>query len=133
MNNYITKRLEEFEKEFGHEHNGIGTNQNIVKTGTDMAELKSFIATSIHQAVAEERARVVKVEEKYQELIMAVEKKYEGETRHETALKYIKRAENNDYEIAGKSSLDKPDKQNWQLCIHSRKDVNKPLTDNKDI
>ena len=25
------------------------------------------------------------------------------------------------------SSLDKPDKQNWQLCIHLRKDVNKPV------
>jgi len=43
-----------------------------------------------HQALAEERERVVKVEEKYQELIVAVEKKYEGETRHETALKYIR-------------------------------------------
>jgi len=31
------------------------------------------------------------------------------------------------------ASLDKPDKQNWQLCIHLRKDVNKPLTVDKDI
>jgi hypothetical protein len=30
---------------------------------------------------------------KYQELIMAVESKHEGETRHETALRYIKQAE----------------------------------------
>jgi len=31
--------------------------------------------------------------EKYNELIMAVGNKYEGETRHETALRYIKQAE----------------------------------------
>ena len=29
-------------------------------------------------------------EEKYEELIMAVEKKHPSETRHETALRYIK-------------------------------------------
>lgn len=34
-----------------------------------------------------------KMIEKYNELIMAVEKKHEGETRHETALRYIKQAE----------------------------------------
>ena len=55
--NYKEKRLAEFDKEFGHEHNGIGTNQNIVKTGTDMAELKSFLSESIDQAVAEDRDR----------------------------------------------------------------------------
>jgi len=48
------------------------------------------------------------IEEKYQELIMAVEKKYEGETRHETALRYIRRAESNDYGAARNSSPDKP-------------------------
>ena len=34
-----------------------------------------------------------KLIELYNELIMAVGNKYKGETRHETALKYIKRAE----------------------------------------
>lgn len=34
------------------------------------------------------------VEEKYRELIMAVESKYPTETRHETALRYIHEAEN---------------------------------------
>ena len=32
-------------------------------------------------------------EEKYSELLMAVGNKYEGETRHETALRYLRRAE----------------------------------------
>ena len=34
------------------------------------------------------------IEEKYNELIMAVAKKFTNETRHETALRYIKEAEN---------------------------------------
>jgi len=33
------------------------------------------------------------LKKKYNELIMAVERKWDGETRHETALKYIKQAE----------------------------------------
>ena len=33
------------------------------------------------------------IERKYSELLMAVSNKFEGETRHETALKYIKNAE----------------------------------------
>ena len=80
------------------------------QNGLDYCKNCGLTATIIHQALAEERERVVKVEEKYQELIMAVEKKYEGETRHETVLKYIRRAESNDYGEAGNSSLDKPDK-----------------------
>uniref|UniRef100_A0A6H1ZG30 Uncharacterized protein n=1 Tax=viral metagenome TaxID=1070528 RepID=A0A6H1ZG30_9ZZZZ len=34
-----------------------------------------------------------KTEDKYMELIMAVENKYPGESRHQTALRYIKEAE----------------------------------------
>lgn len=37
-------------------------------------------------------ARVAKLEAKYHELIFAVDNKYTGETRHETALRYIRRA-----------------------------------------
>uniref|UniRef100_A0A6M3KQZ9 Uncharacterized protein n=1 Tax=viral metagenome TaxID=1070528 RepID=A0A6M3KQZ9_9ZZZZ len=36
---------------------------------------------------------LIDVKEKYYELIMSVGNKYAGETRHETALKYIKQAE----------------------------------------
>lgn len=39
----------------------------------------------------------VPVEEKYRELIMAVASKFPDETRHETALRYIKQAEEGDY------------------------------------
>ena len=37
---------------------------------------------------------------------MAVEKKYEGETRHETALKYIRSAEKTDYGEVKNSFID---------------------------
>jgi hypothetical protein len=52
--------------------------------GTQTAELQGF------------RERVYELEadaERYNELIMAVENKYPGETRHETALRYIREAE----------------------------------------
>lgn len=39
------------------------------------------------------KIRIKKVEELYNELIMAVETKHEGETRHQTALRYIKACE----------------------------------------
>jgi len=67
---------------------------------------------AVEKIRAQERERVRGLKEKYQQLIMAVETKYEGETSHETALKYIKRAENNDYGVAGNASLDKPLKVN---------------------
>ena len=60
-------------------------------------EFLDFLA----EAGAEEKARVFGEVKKYQELIMAVEKKYEGESRHETALKYIRSAEKNDYRPDG--------------------------------
>ena len=96
------KILAEFDKEFGKF-------EFLHKSGNTWDEnpFKDFLETSITQALAEERERVVEVEEKYQELIMAVEKKYEGETRHETALKYIRRAENKDYGEAVNSFIDK--------------------------
>lgn len=36
-----------------------------------------------------------RVEKLYEELIMAVGNKYKGETRHQTALRYIQQAESN--------------------------------------
>ena len=56
--NYTDKILAEFDTKFGDEYNGISKNKNIVKTGTDMAELKAFLTTSIAQALAEDRERV---------------------------------------------------------------------------
>jgi hypothetical protein len=43
--------------------------------------------------LARQREEFVKTEQKYQELILAVVNRYEGETRHETALRYIIQAE----------------------------------------
>jgi len=59
------------------------------------AYLDKEIPVLVAQAVQEALAKQKDITEKYNELIMAVGRKYEGETRHETALKYIKQAENN--------------------------------------
>ena len=37
------------------------------------------------------------ISERYNELLMAVCRKYPGESRHETALRYIRQAESNSY------------------------------------
>ena len=55
MNNkYITKRLEEFEKEFAHVRQ---TDRHYANPW--IPEMKSFVIESIHQAVAEERERIL--------------------------------------------------------------------------
>jgi Lon protease-like protein len=43
--------------------------------------------------VSEQKPSVPEVEAKYSELLMAVARKFPNETRHETALKYIKQME----------------------------------------
>lgn len=60
-------------------------------------DIKSFLHQIYDQAKAEQREEDAKVEEKYNELIMAVGNKYPGETRHKTALRYIKNAENSNH------------------------------------
>lgn len=52
---------------------------------------------AIKEHIAKERAQAV---EPYYELIMAVGNKFEGETRHQTALRYIKQAEESNNEPA---------------------------------
>ena len=47
----------------------------------------------IKEALSSQRQRVVGVGKQYEELIMAVGNKYPGETRHQTALRYIRQAE----------------------------------------
>ena len=50
-------------------------------------------ARELEKEVADLRAKLDEVERKYHELIMAVGTKWPGESRHETALRYIKSAE----------------------------------------
>jgi hypothetical protein len=50
--------------------------------------LNQFLSDQIQKAYSKGREEM---EKKYSELIMAVENKYEGETRHQTALRYIKK------------------------------------------
>lgn len=45
------------------------------------------------ESVAELELEVKDLMKKYNELIMSVERKHEGESRHETALRYIREAE----------------------------------------
>ena len=52
----------------------------------DSQNIKSFIRTLLAQARSEGS-------EKYQELMLAVESVHPGETRHETALRYIRERE----------------------------------------
>ena len=51
--------------------------------------IKSFIRSNRSQLLQE----IEEIERKYDELIFGVARKFEGETRHETALRYIKEAE----------------------------------------
>lgn len=45
---------------------------------------------SITSKLQNQTFRLLKIEKKYDELIRAVESKFPGETRHETALRYIR-------------------------------------------
>ena len=49
--------------------------------------------------IAELEAENATLKKNYQELIMAVGKKFPGETRHETALKYIRRCESTSHPV----------------------------------
>lgn len=44
-------------------------------------------------AAEQEYKRLIEISEQYHELIFSVSEKYPGETRHETALRYVKAAE----------------------------------------
>ena len=52
--------------------------------------IKKFIEEAGEQRLTTDRDSI---SEKYNELLMAVEDKFDGETRHETALKYIRFAQ----------------------------------------
>lgn len=58
------------------------------------------------QLVEEQLGQVRKLQQEYEELIYAVVKKFPGETRHQTALRYIKERE----QTANESLLAKENK-----------------------
>ena len=88
----------EFRKQFTYQHpidsegfivvaSGKTKNGWTVYTSSQIEDfISNLLSSATQQAVQEER-------KKYEELIMAVGNKYPGETRHETALRYIKQAE----------------------------------------
>lgn len=86
--NSLSSTEEEIVKKFWYKVLSISP-QNINSTEIKLVsdkDIEWLIGEIRREAIAEER-------EKYNELIMAVESKHEGETRHETALRYIKQVE----------------------------------------
>jgi predicted nuclease with TOPRIM domain len=57
------------------------------------AIIEQLSETELAKDVVRLEAEVERLRERYNELIYAVVHKYEGETRHETALRYIQNAE----------------------------------------
>lgn len=64
----------------------------------------------VDQALQAEREWLVSEIEKYNELLLAVETKHEGETRHETALRFIKQYQVVCYQ-SKEVSLNQPSKE----------------------
>ena len=60
-----------------------------IAEGMKANPVENFVRQGVSQPVLR-----TDIEEKYNELIMAVATKFTNETRHETALRYIKEAEN---------------------------------------
>ena len=69
LDDYVDGAIDELERDFFKPHN--------TEAIIDVSLLKDFIET----------------EKRYHELIMAVESKYQGESRHDTALRYIHETE----------------------------------------
>ena len=84
----LSEKFKSFCKDYCKEYISIDRRDDIYK-GIKKLEI------SIHQAEQEMLKKTESREEKYQELIMAVTRAYKGETRHETALRYIQGAEKN--------------------------------------
>jgi len=69
------------------------------------AELAELGAKKAEAALTNERTANAETRKQYMELIMAVARKFDGETRHQTALRYIKHAEDRARE-AGKADAE---------------------------
>lgn len=73
---------------------GLTKREQRWKAEHQAAELVCDLVKEIVKAAKGQPGGECKSEDpRYQELIMAVSKKYPGETRHETALRYIRQAE----------------------------------------
>ena len=80
---------------------GQGTHEIEVEIDAVVNELLvPFASKQVAQVTAADKARIVELEAKYNELIYAVGNKHEGESRHETALRYIREAETVSNEVA---------------------------------
>lgn len=75
-------------------------------TDKDHDKFVAKLTTLITQHDQALKTKLIEDREKYDELIMAVGNKFEGETRHETALRYIKWAEQGHSEKAAHPNND---------------------------
>jgi len=94
---------EDWEAEFDKQFEEVILDQEV---RTVIPGIKKFISEVESKAYQRGREEGEKKElEKYNELIFAVGNKYQGETRHETALRYIKQAEQGSGEEQAKSII----------------------------
>ena len=70
----------------------------------------AVLIAALHNAAPALLDELEALREQYHELLFAVGNKYEGETRHQTALKYIHRAEAGDPYESALAALDKAEK-----------------------
>lgn len=72
--------------------NNIGHGEEVI-TESQFDFIAEQIAEALGQIEPQVMPKIADLEEKYNELIMAVAKKFTNETRHQTALRYIQEAE----------------------------------------
>ncbi len=76
---------------------GVSLDMNAPRDALWLAEwLDHHGYTTPHEQAAAELRRLHDVEKQYHELLYAVGNKYEDESRHQTALRYIQQAEAHD-------------------------------------
>lgn len=73
-----------------------------------MKTAKEGLLSTFNSLITSTENDLLDVREKYNELVMAVGNKFEGETRHETALRYIRNAEQGSMEVAQSERSDDP-------------------------
>lgn len=88
--------LRKYQRQIDEDGTEVGVSRQAVDEVCDLVE-------TLHASAAAALVDAKNVRERYNELIMAVSNKYQGETRHETALRYIRQHEQSTVMATGKS------------------------------
>lgn len=98
----IEERIEEFKKKYGNVLKWIAMeHKGEIISGVIVENLGGELLTDYIQALQEHESQIrEESDKKYNELIFAVGMKHKGETRHETALRYIRQAETSNGEAS---------------------------------